>query len=353
MRPQSDYASPVVLLLIFAVGLLAGCTSDSEKAEALVEAAWKARVSGDSAAFTELVDADDREHVAGAGVVPNLGAVSKAERTRMLETLVVETNAEPEGEAFVVKADVKWFPPGSPERIEESTEYVVVKTDSGLRLDLELAKRAKIARSLSDARAAIRAGKADEATRLLAGIDPDTLPRSERAMMQAAIDATKASVESAGTLVELRKIMKDHHETEDPAERATLVARARKLGIESLQLPDDIATLWNEAKAGSDAAESVIALGEKMRVEGAAKKVGHGASVEVSVFNGNDKAVAGMRFSVDLIDGDGVRLHRIAHAWEGPLPAQETGSTRVEAPSVPPAWEGAVNVRLDAVSLAD
>jgi hypothetical protein len=334
----------VVPLVLFA------CKSPESTAESLVERAWKARVSGDVPAFESVVVAGDKPHIESSGAVLNVGGLDASTRAAMEKSLVVKPTAEKVGDELKVTASVTWLPPGPGGVVTETHHYYAVETDDGWKLDLGLRARADIARKLGEARAAIRAGRPDAATELLDAIDPSKVPRSESAMLVGAIEATRESVESADVLAELRQLMEAHHKAEDPAQRANLVKKARELGIEKFELPDDVATLWEDAKSGDETAQTVAELGEELRIEADASKEGHGAIVAITVQNGNDVRVFGLTFEVDLIDGDGVRLHRLSHQWEGPVAAGSSGKTSVRAPSVPPEWDGAVNVRIAAVS---
>jgi hypothetical protein len=327
-----------------------GCSSPEDEAAKLVESAWRARISGDHDAFSELVVAADREWVKPSGVVFNVAGLDDATRAAMLKALQVKTTVTSKTDtAMQANASVTWLPPGSGGVVTDQHDYVVAKTDTGWKLDLGLKTRAQAAQALGNARTAIRAGRPDEAQKALASIDAEALPKSERAMITGALEATRESVESADTLAELRDVMQAHHASSDPAERANLVKKARDLGIDDLDLPDDIAALWRDASADDEVATRAVKVGEKVRVEGKAEKKGFGASIGIAVANSGDQPISGMTFVVDLIDADGVRLHQVTHSWAGPVAPGESGTTNVEVPSVPPAWEGAVNVRLSAV----
>lgn len=362
MLATGDYASAVrlrttrLLLVVFALQFAfvgSACSSPEDEATRLVERAWEARVSGDRDAFARLVVADDVPHIEEAGAVLNLGKVDAMTKKALREKLDVEAKevrAAPE--RVEVDARVVWWPPGARNESVENHTYVAVKTPDGWRLDFDLESRAKIARAVGQARGAIRDGNPELASKLLAEITDDDLDIPERAMLAGAIEATEESVDSADVLAKLREVMKAHHETEDPAERANLVAKARELGIEEYRLPPDVETLWEEAKKGDANAEFVAELSEKIRVEPNAVKEGHGARIELAVSNDNDRPVAGLAFVVDLVDEDGMRVHRLTQEWAGPLQPGATTETVVTAPSVPPSWDGATNVRLERVQLA-
>lgn len=329
--------------------LLAGCSSPEDEASELVERAWAARVAGDRDAFAKVVVGQDVAHIETSGAVLQLDGVGEPTRQALRKSLVVEvTGTRPAEEEVEVDARVTWWPPGSKTTATEKHTYRAVKTPDGWRLDLELETRAKLARALGDARQAIRSGNPELASRILAEIEEDDLRIPENTMIVAALDATRESVKNADVLAELRTLMEAHHETEDPAERANLVAKARKLGIEEYELPADIETLWEEAKKVDEDADAVGGISENLVVEAAGAKKGYGAEVVLSVTNNNPAAVGGLRFVIDLIDESGMRVHRLSHEWAGPLESGASTKTTASAPSVPPSWEGAVNVRLEA-----